>query len=415
MDIPQDQSLWVKHRWLLIIVVLFGVLAATAIAMSDMLMPSRQQSSDVTVAKVKTQPFSKVISAYGELRPQQQRTLIGRSAGTVMEIRKRPGEQVNADSIVLVLSNPEVDSAVQKAQLDLQKAEAELAALRSDLLDQRLSLDNERRLLEAEISTKRAELEAQEELARNAIVSKLDLRKAQMQLRQLEIKLELATKRVESAETALAAKLSSGELQVQQARYLLEISREKQDALNVRAGMQGVLESQESSLALGQWIAQGASLGIVSSNDSLFAELNVNAADASSVQLGMPVTLSVRGHRVTGEVMRVAPNASQNQVQVDVALQNELPKVARSNIDVRGDIAIVRRDNAHVLPRPAHYREGDPLMLYQHQQGDQYSVVEVPVLEASKDYIQLADSVAVGTEFVLSDPANWERASIIQL
>jgi len=213
----------------------------------------------------------------------------------------------------------------------------------------------------------------------------------------------------------LAAKLSSGELQVQQARYLLEISREKQDALNVRAGMQGVLESQESSLALGQWIAQGTSLGIVSSNDSLFAELNVNAADASSVQLGMPVTLSVRGHRVTGEVMRVAPNASQNQVQVDVALQNELPKVARSNIDVRGDIAIVRRDNAHVLPRPAHYREGDPLMLYQHQQGDQYSVVEVPVLEASKDYIQLADSVAVGTEFVLSDPANWERASIIQL
>lgn len=82
MDIPQDQSLWVKHRWLLIIVVLFGVLAATAIAMSDMLMPSRQQSSDVTVAKVKTQPFSKVISAYGELRPQQQRTLIGRSAGS---------------------------------------------------------------------------------------------------------------------------------------------------------------------------------------------------------------------------------------------------------------------------------------------------------------------------------------------
>lgn len=241
---------------LLIIVVLFSSLAEGLISESS------STKNEISVVSVSEGTFEKVIPVYGSLKPKQQRTLVSRSSGTLIEIRKRPGERVSVDTIVLVLSNPEVDNAVQKAKLDLQRAKANKAALEAELLDKKLTMKSDRQILQAEISTMQAELKALEVLAEESIVSVLDLKKARMKLYQLELKLTLAKQKEQSSADAFAAQRASSELEVEQAKYLLDIQREKQSALQVKAGVNGMLQSQDSSLALGQWLRQGEALGV---------------------------------------------------------------------------------------------------------------------------------------------------------
>lgn len=415
MDIPDDKSWFAKYRWLLLLLLLALLISVALVVASGAFKNSSTSTDELIFAQVEQGHFAKRVSAYGTLKPQQQRTLISRSAGTLVEIRKRPGEQVTADSVVLVLSNPDVVSAVRKAKLELQKAKADFAALEAELLDQQMTMANERRMLQAEISTKRAELEAQEILAKESIISKLDLRKARMQLHQLELQLELAQEKEQSAAASIEAKRSSGRLAVEQAEYVLEVEQEKYQALQVTAGIDGVLQSQDSDLALGQWLRPGESLGIVSGTKNLFAELNVNATEASSVQLGMPVQLSIRGRQVSGEVVRVAPNAKQNQVQVDVTISEQLPDIARANLDIRGDITIVQQADAYLLPRPQSYQAGQPLELYVQQADENYQLQTIDVLEASSDHLLINKKVGLGRQVLLNNVSQWQRRRTITI
>ena len=83
-----------------------------------------------------------------------------------------------------------------------------------------------------------------------------------------------------------------------------------------------------------------------------------------------------------GEVVRVAPNANQNQVQVDVTITEKLPDIARANLDVRGDIIIANEQESRVITRPNSYREGRRLKLYVKQSPNQFELQEIAVLEA---------------------------------
>lgn len=415
MEIPQDKAWLAKYRWSLIFIGAVLVFTSILFSVSGAFLFTTSPPENLTVVRVTEGTFEKVVSAYGQLKPKQQRTLVSQSSGTVIEILKRPGESVSADSIVLVLSNPEIVSAVRQAKLDLQRAEAELAVLKADLLDQKLTMENDRLMLQAEISTKKAELEALEALAKQSIVSALDLKKMRMKLHQFELQLALAQEKEERAESTSKARLASGHLAVEQAKYILAMQEDKHRALNVRAGLKGVLQSQQSTLALGQWLSQGEMLGVVSGTENLFAELNVNASDASSVLLGMNAKLDIRGRSSVGKVIRVAPNANQNQVQVDVDIIEPLPDIARANLDIRGDIVVFREEISHLLPRPSHYRVGQPLQLYVKQPTGNFSLEDIPVLESSDDQLAIAKSFAIGTEVLLNNPARWNQQPIITL
>lgn len=414
MEIPSDRTWFSKYRWLmavtgclLIIVILFSSLAKGLISESS------STGNEISLTRVSEGTFESVIPVYGSLKPKKQRTLVSQSSGTLIEIRKRPGEGVSADTVVLVLSNPEVDNAVRKAKLEFQRAKADNAALEAELRDKKLTIKNERQLLQAEISTMKAELEALEVLAQDSIVSALDLKKTRMKLYQLELRLALAEQKEKSSGDAFSAQRASSELEVKQAEYLLQTQLEKQRALHVKAGMDGMLQSQDSSLALGQWLQQGDALGVVSGTDKLYAELNVNASDASKVQLGMSVRLNIRGQKMQGKVARIAPNANQNQVQVDVDIISPLPDIARTNLDIRGEIVTSQQQNAYLIPRPSNYREGQPLKLYVKDSRGRFVLTDIPVLEASSDQLALDRSFSLGSEILLNDPKEWgQRASI---
>ena len=96
----------------------------------------------------------------GTLVPEDTRWLPSRTNGRVERIVLRPGAQVAADSVILELSNPDVEQEALNARLALHSAEAALENLRVQLENDLLTQESQTAAIQAEYETARMQAEA---------------------------------------------------------------------------------------------------------------------------------------------------------------------------------------------------------------------------------------------------------------
>jgi multidrug efflux pump subunit AcrA (membrane-fusion protein) len=104
--------------------------------------PSVERST-VWTDTVKRGPMLRQVRGLGSLIPSQEfiRQIPAETDATVVRIRELPGSQVKADTIILEMSNPQVEQAALDARLQLKATQAALESMRvklqSDLMNQR--------------------------------------------------------------------------------------------------------------------------------------------------------------------------------------------------------------------------------------------------------------------------------------
>src|SRR2546425_1913285 len=80
--------------------------------------------------EVKRGPMLRQVRGLGTLVPEDLRWIPATTQGRVERILLRPGTSVKTDSIILELTNPQLDQELEDATLKLQSAEAGLANLK---------------------------------------------------------------------------------------------------------------------------------------------------------------------------------------------------------------------------------------------------------------------------------------------
>ena len=99
--------------------------------------------SALWIDTVKRGPMVREVRGSGTLVPEDIRWISATSSGTVERIVLRPGRTLQADEVILELTNPQLEQQLQDAELKLQAAEASLAnvkvQLNNDLLTTRAS------------------------------------------------------------------------------------------------------------------------------------------------------------------------------------------------------------------------------------------------------------------------------------
>src|SRR5687768_2154776 len=137
---------------------------------------------------VKRGPMVRDVRGLGTLVPEDIRWIPATTQGRVERIVLRPGTPVKPDSVILELSNPQLEQELLNAELQLQSADASLANLRvqvqNDLLSQRATAAS------IEADYKRAEMQVQmnEALAKDQLISQLQLRQSQLDAEQLGVR-----------------------------------------------------------------------------------------------------------------------------------------------------------------------------------------------------------------------------------
>lgn len=350
----------------------------------------------------------------GVLVPREIRWIAAATEARVDRVLVKPGAAVQPDTVLVEMSNPELEQQVAEARAAVTAAEADYAALevqlRSQILDQRAALAS----AEAEYEGARLEAEAQRELADEGIIPAIDFRRAELAAKQLKVRLEVEQERVQTLQGAVDAQLRAARARLEQLRDNLALREQQLANLHVRAGIEGVLQALE--VEAGQRVTPGTNIARVARPDELMAELRIAETQAKDIRLDQPVEIDTRNGIVEGRVTRIDPAVRNGTVQVDVELLGELPPGARPDLSVDGTVLIERLDNVLHVGRPAYGQPGSTLRLFKvdPEEGMAYRV-PVKLGKVSVNRVEIEQGLNEGDRVVLSDTSQWDDFDRIEL
>ncbi|OIR03738.1 macrolide transporter subunit MacA [mine drainage metagenome] len=416
MDIPRPSQAKAKLRKRLIIgAVVVAILGGLTFAISS-LKPAAPtvDRSLVWIDTVKRGPLVRQVRGVGTLVPEDIRFLTARTAGHVERIVLRPGAAVKPDSVILVLANPDVAQAADTAESQLHAAESEYTNLKISLESQLLSMEASLASAKSDDETSRLQAEVYSALFKEGLISELELQKAKVTAEDAATRHQIEKKRYAFTQESMKLQLQIKTAEVERARSLAKLRREDMDALTVRAGMTGVL--QTLSLEVGQQFSAGSVLAKVADPTRLKAEIRVAETQAKDIRLGQPAEIDTRNGLVPGRVSRVDPSVQNGTVTVDVALKGPLPDGARPDLSVDGTIELQRLNDVVYVGRPAFGQENSTIGIFKLDPDGNYATrVQVKLGRSSVNTIEVLSGLQPGDRVILSDMSQWDSTGRVRL
>jgi len=401
--------------------VLFGVGAVVVAAVSIGVMrlkpaaPSVERGT-VWTDVVKRGSMLRQVRGPGSLMPVQEavRQIPAETEATVVRIRVLPGTQVQADTILLEMSNSQVEQAAVDAQLQLKAAEAEYQSLRvrldSDLMTQKAGAAT----VNADYSQAQRQADTDKVLYDLGVISGLAYKSSKGKADELTTRNDLEGQRLAINKKAVETQLAQEQAKVDQARTLAALKQKQLDALRVRAGITGVLV--DLPMQVGQHVQPGTMLAKVVQPEHLMAALKIAETQARDVQFGEPASIDTHNGVISGTVMRVDPAVQNGTVTVDVKLTSDLPRGARPDLSVDGTIDLERLDNVLYVGRPAFGQENSTISLFRlDTDGKEAARVPIKVGRESVNSIQIFEGLHEGDTVILSDMSRWDKTDRIRL
>jgi HlyD family secretion protein len=422
MDVPVSPLVKKRRqrRRLWMVTVLIVALVAVTVGLSR-LQPAAPSvdKAGLFMDTVKRGEMLRQVRGSGTLVPEDIRWIPTENAGRVERILVLPGARVKADTVLVELSNPELDQAGFDLEWQLKGAEADLANLRVDIRTGELSERKAVAAAEADYSDAKLNFDVQNELAKAGISPAITFTQAKTKAEELSKLLDIEKQQLDAFADSAKARLDAQNAKISQLRAQLDLKRQQKAALQIRAGMDGVLQrlgDATSPLQLGQQLAAGAPVARVANMTKLKAAIKVAETQVKDVQLDQSAEIDTRNGLIAGHVLRIDPAVENGTVTVDVALDGPLPKGSRPDLSVDGTIEIERLENVLYVGRPVQAQSDSQAGLFKIIDSGNGAVrLPVKLGRASVGTIEIISGLQVGDQIILSDMSQWDAHDRIRL
>lgn len=409
MDVARPHSVARNKKIKRVIAAVLVLIAAAGVTLGLSHMkpaaPSVERGT-VWIDSVKRGEMLRQVRGIGTLVPEEVRWIPATSDGIIEERRVRAGDVVQRDTILLVMSNPDVLQRATDAELQLKGAEADLASLQATLQNEVLNQKAAQLNIEAEYNRAKLDYEANQELAKDGLIADLILRKSKVTVEELAAKVETEKSKVESMNKSAEARLGAQQTRVDQLRVAYELRRKQLDELNVRAGTPGVV--QQVPVEAGQRVSPGTILAKVAEPGRLKAELQIAETQVKDVLVGQAASIDTRNGLIPGQVIRIDPAAVNGTVKVDVQLNGEYPKGVRPDLSVDGTIDIERLPDVLYVGRPAYGQPESTVGIFKLMPNGEATRVQVKLGRSSVNQIEIVDGLRETDQVVLSDMSAYD-------
>lgn len=349
-----------------------------------------------------------------EVLPEAITWVAARTRGRVDRRLLLPGVEVEPDTIILELSNPELDQELRDAEYQLRAQKAELADLRVTVESQYLNQQSMAMTVASDYRQAQLQAEADTRLHAENLIGELIVKRSQVRAEELATRNELEQQRLEIATASVDAQLAAKRATVEQFRALYNLRRSQKAALTVRAGISGVL--QEVPVEVGQEVTPGANLARVAQPDKLKAQLRIAETQAKDIEVGQKAIIDTRNGVIDGRVIRIDPAVQEGTVTVDVELIGALPKGARPDLSVDGTIELKRLDDVLYVGRPAYGQAESTIGLFKLLDDGETAVrTQVRLGRSSVNTIEVIQGLNEGDQVILSDTSAWDAYNRIRL
>ena len=406
MDRPRIRERF-RHRklaWIVgSIVTLTGV--ALAVARLEPGAPSVAREQ-LYLDAVKEGTLERKVRGPGVLQPREARWLSTRVDARVDRVLVHAGEAVTHDTVIVQLSNPEVERAADAATLEVAAARAEYAALQLEWQSQRLDRQSSLAEVRATAESARLQAVAEERAFGIGAVSELQFSRSKILSAQLAGRATIEEQRLAALDAAVDAQLAARVARLRQLERAADERRLAAESLQVRAGIAGIVQSVP--VQEGEQLAPGANVARVAKPGMLFAELRIPELDARDLAPGLAAVVDMRDRFVRGRVVRVDPTVFEGAVRIEVDFEETLPSQARPDLSVDGTIAIETLNNVRFVGRPVGVQSESTTTVFRTRPGN-HIAERVPVTfgKASVNQIVVLEGLDPGDIVALADTTQW--------
>jgi len=414
MDVARETKDRTRRR-LLIGVGAVVVLAAVTYFLSRLgpAAPSVDRDSILT-GTVERGAMTISVRGPGTLVPEHIHYVSAVTAGRVDRVHVQAGESVDSSTVVLELSNPDVDLAALQAQQQWTSAQGTMVELRRSLGSQKAAQASQVAGTRAAWLDARREAAADSALAARQLIPLNDARRSAEQADAAKAALDAAQEQLDLLAQTMEDQLSVQRDQVARLKSIYEYQERRVASMQVVAGASGIL--QDLTLQPGQWVQSGTALARVAQPGSLKAQIDIPQSQIRDVQLGQRVLVDLRSDTVSGTVSRIDPNVQQGAVQIDVHLEGDLPRAARPDLSVDGTVIIDHLPDVLHVDRPTYGEAGSTVGLFKLVDGGDAAVrVPVKLGRASVDEVEVLAGLQEGDGVILSDMSRYGDVDRVKL
>jgi len=374
---------------------------------------------------VRRGPMVREVRGLGTLVPEDTMLITANTDARIERILIKPGTPVKADSLVMIMTSPELETALLDAQYLLKAAQADYENLKVTLQKALLDMQSLAAQTKGDMDNAKLQADRDKTLAKDGLVSEIDAKISATKAEQLAEQYQLQLKRLEINSKADEAQLAAARVKVDQLQAEYNLKKNQVDELKVRAGFDGMLEALPAPLTEveeGQKVLAGTPLGKVAQPTHLKAELKIAETQVKDIAIGQPAVIDTRlaggnwNGLIDGKVSRIDPSVLNGTVTVDVALKGPIPSVLRPDLSVDGTIQLERLDDVVYVGRPVFGQENSSVQLFKIEPDGKYAdKVKVVFGRSSVNTIEIKSGLNVGDRVILSDMSNFDQYDRIRL
>ncbi|HTQ58312.1 MAG TPA: HlyD family efflux transporter periplasmic adaptor subunit [Bryobacteraceae bacterium] len=367
---------------------------------------------------VRRGPMVRDVHGLGTLIPEDTLLIPANTDGRIEKIIIKPGTPVKPDSIILTMTNPELQTQLLDAEYALKAAQAKFTDLRVTLEKQQLDLRATAAQVAADYHTAQLKAERDDALVKEGLVAQVDAKISDVAAKELATRNEIEEKRLSINQESVEAQLAAQKVAVEQLAAEFKLKQEQVEKLKVRAGTEGMLQAlpETQKVEEGQKVMAGTPLAKVAQPWKLKAELKIAETQAKDVRIGQNAIIDTRNGLVKGMVSRIDPAVLNGTVTVDCKLEGPLPDGSRPDLSVDGTIELEKLKDVVFMGRPVFGQQDSKVSLFKIEPDGKYADrVQVTLGRASVNTIEVKQGLNVGDRVILSDMSAWDAYERIKL
>jgi multidrug efflux pump subunit AcrA (membrane-fusion protein) len=370
--------------------------------------------STIWTDTVRRGPMLRDVRGLGTLVPETIWVIPAATDGRVAKRYLLPGTPVKADSVILDLSNPQLQQEALDAEYQLKGAQAAYLQTKAQLENQLMDKRTQAASVSSQYRTAEMQKQALQELGKLGLKAEIDVKTAEVQAEELAKQNDLAQKEVETFANSIEAQLAVQQANVDQKRALYALKKSQLEGMHVRAGIDGML--QELDVDVGQQVALGAPLARVAQPKLLKAQLKIAETQAKDIEIGQKASIDTHNGLISGHVMRIDPSVVNGTRTVDVKLDGQLPPGAVPDLSVEGTVEIERLADVLYVGRPVHGDADSTVGLFKVVDGGKEAMrVPVDLGRVSVNSVEIRKGLQVGDEVILSDMSASDNVDRVEL
>lgn len=421
MDVPRKGA--ARGRWIKRIV--FGAVALVSVTLilwgSKQMKPAAPTVDTAPwIDTVKRGEMIRNVRGIGTLVPEEIMWLPALTDGRIEKIRLRPGANVTPDTVIMELSNPQLELDALNAEWQVKSAEANLKDLAARLQNQKLDQQAAAARVASEWQTAKLNADVESKLGEQGLSSEVKVKTTKAIADELQSRSSIEHQKIGSLGDSIEAQINAQRVQIERLRAEWELKKKQVGQLKIRAGVHGVLQqlgaNQATPVEEGQRVTGGAILAKIAQPSRLKAELKIAETQAKDIIVGQIAEIDTRNGVIPGRVSRIDPAAQNGTVTVDVRLEGQLPSGARPDLSVDGTVELERLRDVVYVGRPVFGQPNSTITLFKlDATGKEAARTPVKLGRSSVNTIEVVDGLRVGDKVILSDMSSYDSATRIRL